>query len=235
MQRSRGRGRARGSSNSSQVDRLVSRRLSEMTKGSVFRPTLVPPLFSSQPWNNVIVRILDNVPEKTLEIKLSTIFEFLSNQLGLFTESGSHIPIDMELRIQSISVWLLSEASVLKLMPIDFLRTGNRSCELANVDSMSQKNMYATAGYIFPTAHSSHVFLNSDPNQIICAIDGTRGPCEIHVKAVWRGARTADIKSVFKPIPKIKYKENRDSLGMLDIEHLSLEDVSPTTDSDVTG
>lgn len=230
-QRTRGARRGRGASalqpGGSAIERAVTRRLAEMTRGQVFRPTLMPPLFSSQPWNNVIVRVLEDIPAETYKLKLSKIMECLRGQLGLFIEKAGHTSyIEVEFRIQSISVWLMVDGGVLKVMPLDFLRSGT-VCELANIDSMAQKNMFATAGFIYPAAHSAHVFLSTDSDIAVCAIDGTKGHIEIHVKAVWRGANTADLRPTFASVPVSRRGRRTASVDHDDLtnefENLTLE------------
>lgn len=202
----RGTRRSRGRRQPS-YEQSVTRRVNELTLGQSYRPPLIPPLFSSQPWNNVTVRYLTTIPAAKVDVSAGEIADFLCLQVGAYTGSSSNVThVTIELRIQSVAVWLLVEKrACLKLMPMDFLR-GSKYCELANVDSMAQKNMYAAAGFHYPVSHRSHVFVIDNKNENdgkvpIFSLDGTPGDVECHVRCLWRGANTGNLTQTFQLEP----------------------------------
>lgn len=197
------RGRGRGltaNRNFGNSSRTVDSRVSNLIHGRTFRPTLMPPLFSAQPWSNATVRSIVTVTQKFSTVRTDTIVKNICGQLGLFYQTkDKNYNINIEFRILSISVWFKQDQGYLRLLPLDLIdsrNSPNHVRELTNIDCMAQKNMYASGGYVWPVTHQSLVF--QDEASPVFALEGnTTGDVEYHLKVLWRGASALELNRVY--------------------------------------
>lgn len=196
---------ARGKSRVTSVDKIVAAKVNAATRGRSFRPNLVPPIFSHQPWNGVTLRLVKELGTSSIAICFDDLDDPLCKQLGAYyvpdpANSNNVKNILLEYRLDSMSVWNMGERAFLRVMALDFL-TKSRS-ELVTMDSSPMKNMFACVGYVWPVAHQQHVIFSGDQNkENVIYIDGAPGQIEIHLKMQWRCAMSSDIKRLFVHVP----------------------------------
>lgn len=203
----RGRG-ARFQANQSGERSFITRRINEVTRGHTYQPSMLPPLFSLQPWNAATVRfvaIVTAAQELFLTIAAKDVYDKMINQLGLYYFNTQAYPISVEWRLQAYSAWSKAEKGFLRTLPMDFIRADKPS-ELTNVDSMTQKNMYAAVGYQYPVAHTNHV-LTTDSTPVLLIDAPTGKEVEIHFKVLWRGANTVNYSLAYVPSLIVKDEE----------------------------
>jgi len=215
---------------SNNVSRLVNQRVNALLNGRSFRPTLMPPTFSTQPWNTVIIRHQVNLSPGFTTVTHTQLVAALAKQCGLYSKTGTETKdINIELRYLSVSAWLLTESiGFLRLLPLDLATAhySSKTSEMANVDSMGQKNMYPASGYVWPSSQQNLTWL-SENKQSVIILDGTPSNiCELHVKVLWRGAEGSDIQLIPTSVPRRKPARPQTTEG-------SVEDLSNFEDLDI--
>lgn len=155
-------------------------------RGGTFRPATTPQVFSLTPFNQVILRLRENA-KSPWNITIGDLHATMTKQLG-FTDTKFSGESGFEIKIISIAVWNVVEAnSDLTLVARD--PSGTTSSELARVDSMGMKNMYARAGYNYPVNVSSCVYHTlKDASKQVASCYATRPGYEVHLRIQWRGA-----------------------------------------------
>lgn len=155
-------------------------------RGGTFRPPIVPQVYSLTPFNTVLIRLRESA-KSPWNISIGDVHAVMTKQLGFtginFTGDGG-----FEVRFMSIMVWNITDGnSDLTVAVRD--PSGTASTELARVDSMGMKNMYARIGFNYPISISSCVYHSvKDGNKQIASIYATRPGYEVHLKIMWRGA-----------------------------------------------
>ncbi|CAH1106843.1 unnamed protein product [Psylliodes chrysocephalus] len=161
-------------------------RITQLTKGKVFRPSVMPPVFSTQPWNSAIVRSMASLTTAFSTIDASNVISAACNQLGLFTGTGVQISyVKMEFKVVSVACWFKLDNGYFRLLPLDLIESRavpTQTRELTNIDCMAQKNMYATGGYVWPSSHQQLVFTNGDKGNILALEGSATGNLEWHLK-----------------------------------------------------
>lgn len=158
---------------------ITQAQLNTQIKGGRFRPSLMPTQFTTNPWCNITVRIMQNTANHyftTVDIAKQLIAQF-----GIASST-------LELRIISVSAWAF-KANQITIWPTDFLSTSNAQ-ELAVCNSMAQKNMYACVGYKYPMNHANHVFFvkpDDSKGSTVCVAEVSSGDYETHFKVLFRG------------------------------------------------
>lgn len=166
----------------------------------------MPPVFSTQPWNNVTVREKLKITQTEYWHKIETMAKALRKQIGAYTQVGStYTGVGLEFQISNIMVWNVSSVSgsFLRLQPMDFLTGTDQSHELANVASNGLKNQFPACGYVFPSSHQQHVHYlpqsdlkaGNDALGTLALIDtNSQSDVEIHTSVRWRCAMGANIE-----------------------------------------
>lgn len=156
------------------------------TRGYIFRPPLVPQVFSLTPFNNALIRIREG-SKTSWNITFGDVHAVMTKQLG-FTNVTFSSEGGFEVKLQSISVWnVRDENTDLTLVARD--PSGTSTTELARVDSMGMKNMYARCGYSYPITVSSSVFHTvKDGSKHLATVYSSMAGFEVHIKLLWRGA-----------------------------------------------
>lgn len=72
------------SKNTQNVDKIVAAKVNALTKGKVFRPTLILPLFSQQPWNVMTLRMLKSLTDTSILLSAKDLEDPLCMQLGVY-------------------------------------------------------------------------------------------------------------------------------------------------------
>lgn len=211
-------------SNQKARNRRSRQKSSNYFTGSRLSPPEYPPVVVAQPWNTATVMIR-KANLTSYAVTLKEIRYFIKGQLGfnnLQDTASDKSNIHFELRIQSISVWLLAQKGSLMLQPIDFTRyskSDNAVVELTRIDSFSQKNMYARVGYQYPLAVQSHaVSTAKEPDLMVAALTSGTGDLEIHLHVLWRGASSVLLQ------PEYTFPESHDSISEDDFTVLNNED-----------
>lgn len=233
---------------SARIDSIINKRISTITRGRSYRPTLMPPEYDIQPWNSATIRHNVVVPSNSAKLTGQDLFQVLHQQLGLFTvdcPSQKSLAIRVEWRIQSFAAWNLS-GNFLRGCPMNFIagKSNAGSQELANPASMGQKNMFPCIGYIYPVDHQNFVFYSEPtktaPNSYILFLDAADSDkVEIHWKILFRGAATVDqtLQYVPSPIPfKGRVRLNdvlRDIEALVISEGTTLKTVSDTINKEL--
>lgn len=156
------------------------------TRGGTFRPPIIPQVFSLTPFNSVLIRLRES-QKSPWNISVGDVHAIMVKQLG-FTGINFSGETGFEIKFQSILVWnVVDTNSDLSLVAKD--PTGTSSTELARVDSLGMKNMYARAGYSYPMNVSNTVFHSiKDASKQLASLYATRPGYEVHFKILWRGA-----------------------------------------------
>lgn len=159
---------------------------SKLVRGGSFRPPTIPQVFSLTPFNQVLIRLRES-QKSPWNITLGDVHAVMVKQLG-FTGIQFNGESGFELKFTAILVWntvdVNSDLTVAVRDP-----SGTASTELARIDSMGMKNMYARAGYNYPASISSCVYHSvKDANKQVATIYATRPGYEVHLKILWRGA-----------------------------------------------
>lgn len=111
-----------------------------------------------------------------------------------------------EIKFLSVMVWNIVETnSDLSLIARD--PSNSLSTELARVDSLGMKSMYARAGYNYPVNVSNYVYHSTkDASKVLASIYATSPGYEVHFKILWRGAQLSLSSTLkyedFSPISK---------------------------------
>lgn len=155
-------------------------------RGGIFKPPVIPQVFSLSPFNIVLIRLRES-SKSPWNISLGDVHAVMVKQLG-FTGVVFSGETGFELKLQTIMVWnVVDNNSDLTLVARD--PTGSSNTELARVDSMGMKNMYARAGYNYPATVSSCVYHSiKDGSKQLASVYATKPGYEVHLKILWRGA-----------------------------------------------
>lgn len=155
-------------------------------RGGTFRPPTIPQVFSLTPFNQVLIRLREGA-KSPWNLSIGDVHAIMTKQLG-FTGINFTGEAGFEIKFQSIMVWNIVDGnSDLTLAVRD--PSGTASTELARVDSMGMKNMYARTGYNYPVSVSSCVYHSvKDAAKQLASIYATRPGYEVHLKILWRGA-----------------------------------------------
>lgn len=203
----RGKGRATPSSPNQTIASLKQKieSLANSIKGKVLSPSLLPPSYVSQPWNNITVEL-----RRSSTPALSSCYEVdvggaLCSQAGLFIRTGSTANyLTVEWRLHSICAWAI-EATSFRLVAQDFL-VQESLAELTNVASFAQKNMYACTGYEWPMSHQTHVFSteasDKDKKVIFQLQSDKNSSIIIHARCSWRCADQGKVVPSFELDPR---------------------------------
>lgn len=192
------------STSAREIERLITRKVERLTRGSVFKPSPSPPEFDYQPWNSATIRYLEKV-SKRVSITTDQLYELLSHQVGAYVQNGTvYTKCNIEWKLQSVAAWDIendNQHGFIRLLPINFITKRNSNTqELANPSSMGQKNMYPCVGYRYPVDHQNFVIYSpnvssSETKYNVCIIDVTDNTTvEAHFKVLWRCAQTSEIK-----------------------------------------
>lgn len=159
---------------------------SRSVRGGMFRPATTPQVYSLTPFNQVILRLRESA-KSPWNVTIGDVHAVMTKQLG-FTGVNFSGEGGFEVKLISIAVWNTVDGnSDLTLVARD--PSGTVSSELARVDSMGMKNMYARAGFNYPVNVSSCVYHTvKDASKQVAACYGTRPGYELHLKILWRGA-----------------------------------------------
>lgn len=234
------RGRGRGSqlnapnvSNTTLRDRdlerrivgYVNNRIHSVTHGQRFEPPLTPPQFSTQPWNSAVVRVRGTFSSTNATYSVEKIWKALAGQIGLYYDSsafqsGHFVPCD--LRIQKIMAWTLSTSisGIVRIFPYNF----QDAVELAVLDSVGQKNMYATVGYVWPASLQNHVLSSTtSKSTTVFVIDGSDNvSVEIHITVLWKSVHNAELKQIYAQVSTY----DPEAVQRICPDHMTLEDSS---------
>ena len=184
------------------VNSLIAQKVNEHMYGKVIKPSASPPVFSLQPWNDMIVCDKIRVDKSEITYSIDKLASNLIKQAGLYTQSGQiYTGCSVEFQIVNFNIWNISNESggILRVHPTDFLSSIDQTHELTNIGSRATKNQYAALSYEFPSSHQQHVHYKGqkalqnkvDDDQLgnlsIIDVNG-HSDVEIHVKVSWRCA-----------------------------------------------
>lgn len=220
---------------------LLEAKINTINKGKVFRPSMLPPVFSAQCWNTNIIRLVRNVGTTWDLVSSSALSTAAVKQLGLYTYTQTQNgPTDfkymtIEFKIINVCAWDKAEAGYFRLLPLDLIQnqseTGTR--ELANIDCMGQKNMYACGGFVWPSAHQNAVYESGHGGNIVALEANKSSEIEVHIKINWRSADAMKLAKVFEYVPDVKLKRRKkiEETGGLPDE-VSLSELQLNSDTD---
>lgn len=166
--------------------------------GRKLLPSEVPPVVNAAPWNTgTLIFRVDKAA--TTSVSMSTLRPIAKAQFGFnnITDAGTST-VHFEFRIQSVSCWAIT-GSTLSLYPIDLVRGTNSGSqvELARLDSIAMRNMYARTGFSFPGAiRAIPLSTDRDGGQKIFVVKSD-GSIEAHIHVLWRGANTAELQRTY--------------------------------------
>lgn len=195
----------------------ITEQIKRFVNGQTLVPQEQPPVFVSQPWNNIQLIMRKASVTKSYKVTMPEILYFLRGQAG-FNFDAAHF----DLRIKAIKVWATDNNSSMSLFPLDFTHEApDNKIELCRIDSNYMKNMYARAGYRWPS-HLCNLTLStvSSANSIAQIVtNSTR--LEIHLDILWKGAETASLLLDYQVGPS---RRNRIRELELELEEMKLEE-----------
>lgn len=236
----RGRGRRQGMSlretpkdllEEQRILNIVNQRIRDVTSGRRFIPPLIPPQFTCQPWNNIVVRFRNTLANSVASITVEDLAKNLTTQAGLCQSDSTKKPINpipVDVRIQKVMCWIDDKATtsgMLTLYPYDF----DAKTELAVLESTAQKNMYACVGYAWPISHQTRVLDNTTrKDTVLLIIDATnKVDYEMHFHILWRGSNSFQIDKVYAPVPvRVQPSSSIEVIDNIEVE----EDSSASTE-----
>lgn len=229
------RGTNMNSSSSSRGGRSRNARRAEAFRlsGGRILPSTLPPVVVSQPWNSAVIMAQAAGSSSLKKFLVKDLKKFMKAQLGFVNAADT--TLDFDVRIESISMWALSDDIHLVLYPADFVTKSG--IELSRVESHSQRNAYARVGFQYPL-HLSITPVSTATDALIAAfVTSAETTCEFHIKILWKGAHTALVTKHVRYNYVPLCRELRDIASHLEVMKFDEEDrdvaVDNTSDFDV--
>lgn len=164
---------------------LRSRRMKTALHGAEYRPQQDPPCITQQPYNNLVITTVLELPEESsaVSVTISTIGEALWKQLG-----ASQDP-NLTFKILRAAVWL-TEGTYFNVSFSDLQRISDAPPFESTLEDAAAKNHFARVGFRWSAADSSIPYdTTSEPSAdktVLTILSPTKGTCLVHIQVLWR-------------------------------------------------
>jgi len=163
--------------------------------GQRFNPSIHPPDFMANPWNNLTVRI-----ENFTSIAHTAVDTFATASLGARIRSQLNLPdaTILEFRIQNIRIWgpivAMNSASALpnlraqfwSLIPLAGTTSGTSYAILEDISAYPDQVSRASLGFTYPKAQQSVALQDATNGPIVSLTSGSGAGNIAYIKVVWR-------------------------------------------------
>lgn len=162
-----------------------SRRMKSALHGAEYRPQQDPPCITQQPYNNLVITTVLELPEESsaVAVTITSIGEALWKQLG-----ASQNP-NLTFKILRAAVWL-TEGTYFNVSFSDLQRISDAPPFESTLEDAAAKNHFARVGFRWSAADSSVPYdTTSDPSAnktVLTILSPTKGTCLVHIQVLWR-------------------------------------------------
>jgi len=201
--------------------RRPQRRLRTALHGAEYRPNQDPPTIVQQPYNNLVVTSIIDIPAPTAPAT-KTVVNVTIKEIGdaLWAQLGATQNPSLSFKILRAALWL-TNGSYFGVTFLDLQRSIQNSQRECSLEDSAAKNHFARVGVRWSAADSSVPYATNGDTSAAKTVMSIQSPTAatvlLHVQTLWRGTLLSDpgVPAVLRPLNCFSYSLNQDPITSL--------------------